>query len=119
MQRKEKLCKSCGEMKFLFSKGRCKYCTAKEDSKPIPKVSEKEEQRLEAYSVFRDGYLTLNRICEVCKEAESCDIHHRQGRRGMNLFKDFLAVCRACHEKIHLDPEWAMANYYIISQIKK
>ena len=39
--KKKKICVSCKKEQFIFSRGRCKFCTQKEDYKPIAKVSEK------------------------------------------------------------------------------
>ena len=41
IKQKKKICKSCHTEQFLFSKGRCKSCALKEDSKPIKKQTEK------------------------------------------------------------------------------
>ncbi len=41
IKQKKKICKSCQTEQFLFSKGRCKSCASKEDSKPIKKQTEK------------------------------------------------------------------------------
>ena len=47
--------------------------------------------------------------CEVCHERAASEIHHMKGRTG-ELLTDptyFLGVCRSCHNKITLNPEWA------------
>lgn len=43
MQQKKKICKSCQTEQYLFSKGRCKICTGKEDQKPLQRTQIKQK----------------------------------------------------------------------------
>lgn len=68
---KDKICKSCGELKKIFSRGRCKFCATKEDSKPLrkasPKAAEKrKEERKDFPKFFQDAIekLKLNPVCQ-------------------------------------------------------
>lgn len=70
---KDKICKSCGELKKIFSRGRCKFCATKEDSKPLrkssPKAAEKRlEERKDFPKFFQDAIekLKLIPICQNC-----------------------------------------------------
>lgn len=94
---KRNLCKNCGRNP-IFSKKLCKYCTK---SKPIKKISNKQEERLKKYNKLREQYLVENPVCEICGQASSTEIHHEKGRLGNNLFNYFKAVCRNCHNKEH------------------
>jgi hypothetical protein len=73
IQQKSKTCKSCGESKLIFSRGRCKFCATKEDSKPLrkssPKAAEKRlEERKDFPKFFQDAIekLKLNPVCQNC-----------------------------------------------------
>lgn len=48
IQQKKKICKSCQTDQFLFSKGRCKTCALREDSKPIKKQTTKNKVQKKA-----------------------------------------------------------------------
>jgi len=82
---KDKICKSCGELKKIFSRGRCKFCATKEDSKPLrkasPKAAEKrKEERKDFPKFFQDAIekLKLNPVCQNCGCRISADYngHH-------------------------------------------
>lgn len=73
MERKKKICKSCGNERFIFSKGRCEFCAKKEDAKPIRKSSDKaKEKRKEERKDFPAFFYkaieqaTSNPICQNC-----------------------------------------------------
>ena len=84
---------------------------------PLRRVSKKRAQALRVYRVTKADYLAGNSICEVCSESQATDIHHKLplGRGGkLNDSSIFLAVCRACHDKIHHDPKWAEEQNYLL-----
>ena len=59
------------------------------------------------YRKERDKYLSEHEFCEArieCRGLVATDIHHKSGRVGENMFKDFLAVCRRCHIWIEAYP---------------
>lgn len=122
--RKKKWCKGCESEQFLFGKGLCKSCynktqtngIQKSDTK-IPKVSKNQKSREVKYQGLQRVYLETNPICECCRTAKSIEIHHKAGRDGNNLFQHFLAVCRACHDRIEMNPIWAKENGYSISRL--
>ena len=71
---------------------------------------------LQEYKKHRSSFLVSNPTCTICNLNESTDIHHQLplGRGGkLNDVTIFLAVCRACHNKIHQDPKWAEENNYL------
>lgn len=40
--------------------------------------------------------------CELCHDARSLNVHHRvYGRRGRELLRDLVVLCRSCHERHH------------------
>ena len=84
---------------------------------PLRRVSKKRADALKVYRVNKWDYLEVTPICEVCKQNEATDIHHKLplGRGGkLNDKTIFLAVCRACHDKIHHDPKWAEQEGYLL-----
>lgn len=90
--------------------------------KPIS-LKRKEEQR--EYSVERVKFLEEHEFCEasiryICTHMSS-EIHHKKGRTGdLYLDKDnWLAVCRACHEWIELNPQKAKELGYSKSRLEK
>jgi hypothetical protein len=120
IERKKKECKRCKQMRYLFAKGLCKNCWNGEHRKPIDRtvhqikvISDARKERDEKYFPLRDAYLAEHCMCEVCNLRESSEIHHKGGRVGDNMFKDFLAVCRECHTRIHDFPEWAKEQGFL------
>jgi hypothetical protein len=61
--------------------------------------------------------------CEVCGTALSRDAyeaHHRlrRGQGGTDALANLLACCpglSGCHSRIHANPEWALANGWLVS----
>lgn len=113
MKKKTKICKECGKETYIWSKGKCKSCAAK-DYKKINSVSEKRKKSNKIYSEERLKYLESHIFCKA--KLENCtvratDIHHMKGRLG-ELFLDtryWLAVCRKCHTWITENPLKAIA----------
>lgn len=49
------------------------------------------------------------RVCAVCGEDSTVEVHHVDGNRANNSIQNLLAVCSDCHTSIHSgDPEYAM-----------
>lgn len=130
IQRKKKKCKRCNEDKYIFSRGLCNFCYYIENANNIKKniilkknyriakVSKSQKERNKIYSKLRAQYLEKNPICEVCKQSQSNQIHHKAGRIGDNLFKYFLATCDICHKKIEMNPKWSYEQGYTITRLK-
>lgn len=124
IKRKEKICRSCGKPKILFSKGRCEECAKKEDYKPlkrssIPPVSSKMRTQKFIYKRLRKVFMKEHPICEVCKRNKSEEVHHKRGRGIWYLVvSTWLAVCHLCHVRITRDSKWAIENGYSDSRTK-
>lgn len=117
--KKSRICKQCKKDKFIFSKGLCVYCYGnvfgkkiKVNRKPITK-SPKQTQRLAKYLELRKEYLKEHPNCEICG-VPSDIIHHKSGRIGENLFKNFLTVCDNDHKWIHANPKEAKEKRYLL-----
>lgn len=81
------------------------------------KVSTKRAVRLKEYAPLRDKYMSEHEYCEVigCQN-KAAELHHKKGREN-DLLTDaryFMAICRDCHVRVDLEPEWAMSNGYSI-----
>lgn len=89
---------------FVFSKKYCKFHQFKRTDikKSLNIISEKQLKRLKIYRKLRDDYMNNHKICEnkFCSNLSE-DLHHCTGRIGKNLFNNFKAVCRNCHNLIH------------------
>ena len=85
----------------------------------IVRVSKVGKDRTKRYSKLRALYLNKHQICEVCNLSKSEEIHHMCGRDGDNLFTEFLATCRNCHNKIENNPIWAKENNYSKTRLSK
>jgi hypothetical protein len=64
------------------------------------------------YNRLKTEWLLDHNWCEVCRAAPAGHIHHKAGRLGrwLNDTSEWLAVCLACHDRIHANPAWARAN---------
>jgi hypothetical protein len=84
----------------------------------LKKISDKRAKQLREYAKLREAYLRAFPSCAVCG-IEATDIHHKAGRSGdrLNDTSNFLAVCRACHSKIELNPTWAKVKGYSKSRL--
>jgi hypothetical protein len=80
--------------------------------RPMRRVSKTRQKENKLYTQVRKEYILAHPKCQVCEVHPSTDIHHRRGRWKSRLTDAtfFLAVCRACHDKIHHNPEWAYAT---------
>lgn len=84
--------------------------------KPIPRVSSRRRSENRIYSAKRKEFLAARPTCEVCDLAPSRDVHHKAGRLGGNLNNEatWLAVCRGCHDWIHVHPSQARAQGLLV-----
>lgn len=106
MKYKKKVCKSCSQETFLFSKGLCKSCWAKNHTKPIPKISKKYKQTLKEYKPVRQKFLNSNPFCALnlkgCTKTATC-IHHKKGKHSKELYLDetfWLPSCINCNRVV-------------------
>jgi hypothetical protein len=84
----------------------------------IKSVSYKQHEKLKEYRILRDAYMEEHKLCEVCTKYASNDLHHKcsRGKHLCNI-NTFMAVCRACHERIHREDSWARENGYLLSKL--
>jgi hypothetical protein len=70
------------------------------------KVSKKRAEQNKEYSKTRLQFISEHEICERCKRPAD-EIHHKAGRNGdrLNDVRDFMSVCRPCHQWIHANPK--------------
>lgn len=116
-----KQCATCGKQ-FNQYRTTEKYCSwSCSKKKRIKPRSDKRVEQEKEYLIVRAEYLRNYAKCEVCEVAESTETHHICGRIGKRLTdKDFfLAVCRSCHQKIELNPDWARQKGYILNRFNK
>lgn len=72
----------------------------------IKKQSEVGKNRTEKYNILKEEYMNEHPTCEMegCNSIER-EIHHKGGRVGDNLYKNFMCVCRLHHTYIHDNPK--------------
>lgn len=69
IKRKKKICVSCGEEKYIFSRGRCQMCASKSYKKP-KRVSEKQKSAKKTQSNRRNKYFDYHiEHCTHCEES--------------------------------------------------
>lgn len=75
------------------------------------RVSAKRAIQLKEYAKLRRRFLKQNPTCQVCGKKPSRDIHHRKGRSNqlLNATEYWTAICRTCHDYLHLNPKQAQA----------
>ena len=135
MQSKKKVCSGCNQERFIWKNDKgnryCKQCWSSQNvtvkptrpSKPIAHRSTKRAKQEREYLKVRKAFLLSSQSCQaqlptICT-TQATDIHHKKGRIG-ELLTDptyFLAVCRACHTWIELNPGKAKELGYSISKI--
>lgn len=71
--------------------------------KKLNRVSSKQKSRLERYYPIRNAFMEEYKVCQICRNFQATDLHHRKGRRGNLLFDTewFMALCRTCHDWVH------------------
>lgn len=135
MKLKLKTCDGCqketviwkrqGEFKY------CKYCWSCQKAidsdsvqKPtdykIPQVSSKRKKKDQEYLKLRERFLTQNHLCQVavagCTNGAT-DVHHTRSGSDRDTYylvqSTWLAVCRSCHNWIHLHSKEARVLGYL------
>jgi hypothetical protein len=134
---KLKICDGCGLEKHIWkSSGTgglklCKYCWScqkaiNSDSSQnpndykIPQVSSKRKKQDAEYLKLRERFLTENPVCTVsvagCNNGAT-DVHHTRSGSDRNTYylvqSTWLAVCRSCHNWIHLNSKEARTLGYL------
>ncbi len=109
----------------------CKYCWSCQKAidsdsvqKPtdykIPQVSSKRKKKDAEYSKLRERFLTENPLCMV--KVNGCghgatDVHHKFSGSDRDTYylvqSTWLAVCRNCHNWVHLNPKESRALGYL------
>lgn len=140
MQRKKKICKSCQKETYIYSHKLCLPCykrkfpykfelksktelkskSSLKTTKKLNKTSKKQEHRLKIYRVLRDNYFKKIKECEFIDEngikckCKKLTLHHKGGRRGSNLYKNFMALCQEHHEWVHRNAKKARLMKYLL-----
>lgn len=72
----------------------------------IRPISKARAARLKVYFKLRRAWLKKNPKCANC-ENMTTEIHHKMGRGALlNDVRYWVALCRACHAKVHSRPIW-------------
>ena len=107
--RKQKICVSCGTMSMIWSKGKCRVCSAR--TSPIRKKSNSVSSilREQLYRDAKDKLSTGKLVCVFCGlecKPNEHDWHHLDGRTGDKLYdEELLAPAhRGCHTAWHSIP---------------
>ncbi len=95
----------------------------KKQPKPIPKISQKQIERLAQYRKVRDQFMKDHPTCQA--RLESCtikatDIHHAKGKIG-DLLMDkryFKALCRSCHSYLEVHPNFAKEQGFSLNRLE-
>jgi hypothetical protein len=123
IKRKKKICKSCLEEKYLFSKGLCKYCYLLIKPPLINKRSNKKIEQDKHYNKIRKQFLEEHPFCEIGLEGctrVATEIHHTKGKGIHYLDTDtFKAICNHCHILITEHSKEAIDKGYSQSRLKK
>lgn len=83
---------------------------------PLRRTSRKRASQNKAYSKLRKQFLLRRTYCDICKTKPVSHVHHVDGREGLLLLdlSKWMAVCYACHDRIHGNPKWAREQGYLI-----
>jgi hypothetical protein len=133
MTPKKKMCAGCDTEQYIWKRHLgdpfCKSCWSTHESKnikkptvrkEIPRVSKKRKKQDAEYLKIRMDFLNENKMCQAklpgCSSFAT-DVHHTKGgsdRAKHYLDVDsFMAVCRACHNRIHNSPAEARELGYL------
>ena len=137
MKAKQKICPTCGELKYLWNKAiGCRGCVAKHkmssetvkklDKKPLKrsplkKVANKRKLQEKEYSKKRKKHLENNPNCVSCGGVAT-EIHHRMQIRYGKFLNDesqFLSLCNPCHRYTHNNVEVSVQLGYLASKEEK
>ena len=136
IKRREKICKSCGQSRLLFSRGRCQQCARREDAKPIAKVSEKGKIKREAKKdlieedkiFYMEVWNASPHICHECNKKLSNPpsmsyFHHLLEKRNYPQFRhtpeNIALLCWNCHQQVEIFIDKAPKTKFLTEQIRK
>ena len=112
IQRKKKICKGCGNEKYIFGKGLCSFCYSK-TKKKIKQISEHHKKTLDEYRPKRKAFLENRPMCELklkgCMRVAEC-IHHMKSKHGKKMYLDenfWMASCIICNGTVETIGELA------------
>jgi formate-dependent nitrite reductase cytochrome c552 subunit len=120
---KKKPCKECGNVTYIFSKGRCKPCAAA-SYKPIRKSNKNGNENKEYYKRAWDSHKTKS--CEECgkglPEFNPAYISHIISK-GSNTalrsdIRNHLLLCVGCHHKYEFGDRSSMQTYERVQAIR-
>ena len=131
MKRKLSKCIQCGNERHIYSRSMCQPCYwNSRPKKPITKKpytirkrSVKGQKEDREYSKIAKKFKEENPYCKA--RLEGCtglttDVHHRRGRGKYYLdVSTFIPLCRSCHTKIELNPEFAKSSGFSFSRLTK
>ena len=81
---------------------------------PLKRVSARRRKEGARYTSARRVFLKDRPTCECCMAKPSQDVHHKKGRGQYYLDEEtWMAVCRACHVRIHEYPKWARREGFL------
>src|ERR1700758_2885642 len=82
---------------------------------PLRRTSKKQGTQLRRYSELKREWWRTHTHCEICRKPIWHEPpHHTKGRgRYLCAVETWMAVCKACHRKIHEYGRWARANGYL------
>lgn len=92
--------------------------------RPIPKVSQKQVERLAQYRKVRDQFMKEHPNCQARLDGctiKATDTHHAKGKVG-DLLTDkryFKALCRSCHSYIEINPNFAKEKGFSLNRLEK
>lgn len=125
---KKKICSSCKTPQYIFSRGRCKNCTQREDFKPLKKISDKryaKEFAEESWVNLRDELDMLQSLYVRIKDSNSKGIsecytcglkaHYKKLQNGHVISRSEMGTrflienqrpqCSSCNSKHEIEPE--------------
>lgn len=80
----------------------------KKRPKPIAKKSAKRKIADIEYKKLNIQFLTENKICQICKNEKSNQVHHKWSGKDRDKYyldtNTWLALCTDCHNEIHAKP---------------
>ena len=139
IERKKKTCKTCGEEKYIFSKGDCKTCAQKRyAAKSKPKRVKVKTPPTKRHKANKDAELAAMQeywrqqqdqdercLCSECGTSLIFDRTHVAHILGKGAFphlrcnlKNFVILCLACHQVFDFGERSKMDIYGYISELE-
>ena len=123
INRKKKQCNTCGDVTYLFSKGRCKPCSM-QSYKPIKKSNKNSNENQQYYKLAWDSHRVKQ--CEECDKAlhefNPCHISHIISKGSNPAVRSDLRnhplLCMDCHQTYEFGNRKAMRTYHKAQAIR-